>query len=372
MSLSLEDSESAPNKKRSLSNDADSEFEEIPAQSPKRLKTIIVRDPFENPNKPVCFDMDTTSQDSEIDEYEDIDPDVRLNAQRAKAFREHLKTMHNYEKTYNIFRLAEQSARAAKVVDDDEKLDPLVQRDKKLLKYKSANHALGEHLVDADVNGLLYLPCKPPVTSNIDDLLGEPLPAGTFCFGCSHGIGFPHLNGTLVENLEKYMREVIPNCDPAQAAIKIALYYEKNVRAIANKNLGPTDQPLPEWVPRQVYDCMRTHKYEASIWTLNKIRDLEEHAEVIRECGLYSFDASILASGRQPTRRDIRVSAKYHKMLLETTKIQMDLMKRNVTKQFGHNDKLSIASSVGHVIGPKQGIMQQMKLTSLYANKKSD
>lgn len=313
--------------------------------------------------------MESTSQDSELEGQEEIDPDFRLNFERAKAFQQSLdKTRHN-EVTYNMFRLAEQNAKAAKIDEDDEKLDPAIQRDKKLLKYKSANHALGEHLVDTDVNGLLFIPCKPPVTSTIDEILGEPLPAGTFCFGCSHGIGFPHLNGTLVENLEKYMREVIPNCDPVQTAVKISVYYEKNVRAIANKNLSPSEQPLPEWQPRQVYDCIRTHKYEASIWTLNKIRDLEEHAEVIRECGLYVFDASVLASGRELTRRDMRVNSKYHKMLMETIKMQMDLAKRNVVKQFGHNDKLSIASSVGHVIGPKQGIMRQMKLTSLLPGK---
>jgi hypothetical protein len=373
MSLSLEESNSYSNKKRSLSHDEDdSGFEEVSNQSPKRIKTVLLRDPFQNPNKPVCLDVEDTSPDSDELEYEDMDPDFRKNMEQTLVFKNQLKTTIETEKTYNMFRLAEQNLRAGKVADDDEKLDPVIGKDKKILKFKAADHALNEHLVEADVNGLLFLPCKPPITSNVDSVLGDPLPAGTFCFGCSYGIGFPHLNGTLVENLEKFMREVIPNSDPIQAAIKISVYYEKYVRAVANKNLEPSDKPLSEWLPRQVFDHIRTHTYEASIWTFNKIRDLEEHAEVIRECGLYVFDSSILSSGRQPTRRDIRVNAKYHKMLMETTKLQMDLMKRNITKQFGHNDKITIASSVGQLIGPKQNILKQTQLTGLHFGKKVD
>jgi hypothetical protein len=272
------------------------------------------------------------------------------------------------EQTYNMFALSEQKLRAAKITEGEkaDDLDPQQKRNKKLLAYKNAGNPLEDHLVDKDADGLLYIPAKPPSTTEADTVLGEPESQSAFCFACSHGVGFPHLNGALVEQLERYMREVIPNCSSIQAAVKIALFYEKNIRAVVNTKLGPNDRPLPEWKPRTVYDCSRFHKFEPSIWKHNKLKDLEEHAEIIRECGMYVFEATILESGRPPTRRDLRVSAKYHKMWLETIKMQEFLMSKDSRKAYGHNEKTSIASTVGNVIAPKHNLYNQVKITSLF------
>lgn len=342
-------------------------------QQAKRPKPVILRDPLKRVNKPIGVPLDGTEDDDEsFDENEEIDPDFRLNREQMKRYIESRKERDEMEQTYNMFAFSEQKMRAAKVAEGEKlgDLDPQEKRNKKLLAYKNAGNPLGDHLVDKDVDGLLYIPAKPPSTTEVDSVLGEPSAPNAFCFACTHGVGFPHMNGALVEQLERYMRELIPNSRSIQAAVKIALFYEKNIRAVVNTKLGPNDRPLPEWKPRTVYDHNRTlHVFEPSLWKRNKLLDLEELSEIIRESGMYVFEATVLESGRPPTRRDLRVNFKYHKMYMETIKMQEFLMNKDPRKAYGHNDKTSIASNVGGLVAPKHNLFGQVKITSLFNTK---
>jgi hypothetical protein len=88
---------------------------------------------------------------------------------------------------------------------------------------------------------------------------------------------------------------------------------------------------------------------------------------VLREVGLYSFDSGILSDDRVPSTRDIRISKKYEASLFRTIELEMKLYKMDLKKMVGHNDKLSIASSIGGVIGPKANTFNQQKITDIFS-----
>jgi hypothetical protein len=367
---SSEDAPPAPvankHKRKSLfggfdtSEDDDDGFVPLPVQSPKRQQIFNLTDMHDNVEKVRA--LDDNDPVHEAPEIGEADPAYYLNHAETERYLRRLEVGIDQEATYNRFRLAEQAYRQSKH-SGDPKRDHV---NKQVLVYKDAEGVLPEHVVDADEDLLVYLPCKPPSTTDVDAVLGDGEGPSAFCFGCTHGVGFPQMNGELVEQFEAYIRQVLPHKRDLIAAVMIAHFYEVNIRAVVNLKLEPDDRPLPEWTPRQVYDCLRSHKLNSSLWLLNQVRNLEEHAEILREGGLYVVERSVLASGRRPTRRDLRVNPKYHKMYMETLRMATALRSRDPTKMFGHNEKLSLASTAGSIVAPKKNLYSSVKITSYY------
>lgn len=347
-----------------LDSDDEDGFLPLPEQSPKRQRVFSLKDMHSNVEKVHALD-DPDAFAEETPEANEADPAYFLNRTETERYLRSLATGIEREETYNRFRLAEQKYRQERR-NGDAKKD---QANKKVLVYKDAEGVLPEHIVGADSDLLVYLPCKPPSTTETDAVLGDSEGPSAFCFGCTYGVGFPQMNGELVEQFETYIQTVIPHKKNLIAAVMIAHYYETNIRAVVNLKLEPGDRPLAEWTPRQVYDCLRGHKLNSSLWLLNRVHDLDEHAEILREGGLYVVENSVLASGRRPTSRDLRVNPTYHKMWMETLRMSMLMRSRDPTKMFGHNEKLSMASTAGRIVAPKKNLYSSVKITSYYQRK---
>jgi hypothetical protein len=361
------------------SEDDDSGYEKLPADSLKSnpaKKVKFLKKHNDNTYRPnVHFDDEDVPQMSDEDEnvYEP-DPAYQINEEALRKYNEIHKTAAANDKQYNFFQLSRLNKKKQQIVEatSDPKLaqEPGAKKAAKLITLQEAGKPARDEYLDLDSDNIMYLPCKPPDVTEVDDILGPSMATGTACFACTHGIGFPMMNGKLVENLERYIKEVVPNTDPILAAIKISHYYTTSVQAPTNRNLNG-DRPLPRWEARQVYDCLTTHRIEPSFFLFNRLRQLQTHLQVIREVGMYSFDAGILADNREPCTRDIRVSKKYEASFFKTIELELKLYGKDPKKMLGHNDKLSIASTIGGVIGPKANTFNQQKITDIFsANKR--
>jgi len=316
-------------------------------------------------------------EEQSADEHINVDPNPAfwINNEAFRRYTEHVQTTHAQEEKYNIFQLSMANSRKAKIVQATE--DPKAaktkdeEKGKKLIALQEAGKPARDEFLDFDDDNLIYLPCKPPDLVDVDEVLGPSLPPGTPCFACTHGVGFPLMNGKLVENLEKYIREVLPNNDIILASIMISYQYTTTVQGPTNRGLKQGERPLPNWEPRQVYDCLTQHRMEPSHWIYNTLRELQAHRRTIREVGLYNFDAGILANGRVPTARDVRISKKYQEMYFKTIEMEMKIMSKDPKKMIGHNEKMSISSSLGSIIGPKTNTFEQQRITDIFSvNKK--
>jgi hypothetical protein len=355
-------------------SDEDSGFADLPAASlqsnpAKRVKFLQKQN--DNIDRPIPHFDDLASLDVSDDPPDyDADPAFLVNAEAFKKYKERLVTAAKNEEQYNLFTLARLNKRKEKIVqatsDPKAAQEPGAKKSAKLIVLQEAGKPARDEYLDLDSDNVIFLPCKPPDVTDVDDILGPSMPTGTACFACTHGIGFPMMNGKLVENLERYIREVIPNNDPILAAIQISYYYTTTVMAPTNRNLKG-ERPLPRWDPRQVYDCFTMHRIEPSFWLYNRLRQLGTHLQVLREVGLYSFDAGIIADGRVPVTRDLRVSKKYENSLLKTIALEAKLYSMDPKKMLGHNDKLSLASTIGGVIGPKGNTFNQQKITDIFS-----
>jgi hypothetical protein len=363
-------------------NDSDAEddsgFEKLPddalkSNPAKRVK--FLQKQTESVFRPIPHFDDEEGVVVTEDDPPDFDPDpaYQINEDAFKRYKETIKLSNDNEKRYNIYQLSRLNARKAKIVDAtaDPKLatEPGAKKSAKLIALQEAGKPARDEYLDLDSDNVIYLPCKPPEITEVDDMLGPAKPPGTSCFACTRGVGFPMMNGKLVENLERYMREVIPNTNPMLAAVMIAHYYATKVQAPTNRNLSG-DTPLPDWEPRQVYDCIATHRVEPSVWQYKRLRELQQHAQLIRECGLYNFDAGILADNRVPCTRDIRISKKYEASYFKTIELEMKLYGKDPKKMIGHNDKLSIASSIGGIIGQKTNTYVPRAITDIFSAKR--
>lgn len=360
--------------KRKQTRDLDvSSFEEAASEAlhpAKKVKYLKKHD--DNALRPVVYETPDFSEDAP-----DIDPNpaFKMNAEAFRRYEEHAKKAGDAEKSYNFFQLSQLNARKAKIVEATN--DPKVvaskeeKQAKNLIALQEAGKPARDEYLDMDSDNIIYLPCKPPDIVEVDEILGPSLPPGTPCFACTHGVGFPLMNGKLVENLEKYIREVLPNNDIILASIQIAYQYATTVQAPTNRGLKKGERPLPDWTPRQVYDCLTMHRLEPSHWIYNTLRELQSHRRTIREVGLYNFDAGILADGRVPAARDVRISKKYQESYFKTIELELKILSKDPKKMIGHNEKMSIASSLGSIIGPKTNTFEQQRISDIFsANKK--
>jgi len=353
---------------------SDSGFHEVPEEVLKQpaKKVKFLHNQKENGFKPIAHFDDSDALDTEEHEVE-ADPAFSLNAEAYRRYEETLRKSKAEEKTYSIFQLArlnDRKARVSQALQDPDKAAPDEKKAKNLITLQEAGKPPKTEYVDLDTTHVWFLPAKPPDLVDIDEILGPSPPTGTPCFACTHGVGYPMMNGKLVENLEKYVRETLPNTEPIQASIKIAYYYTKNVQAPTNRNLKG-EQPLPNWTPRQVFDCFSYHRVEPSFWQYNTLRELRQHRRIIRETGLYNYDSGILSDGRVPTARDIFRSKDAEEAYFKTIDKEIKVFSLDPKKMAGHNEKLSIASSIGTVFAPKVNTFEQQKISDIFsANKK--
>lgn len=364
-----------PNNRRRLFDDSSSSdaYPSLDQQTAKRPKVVVLRDPTNRVQAPIGVNLDGSDEEYDVPSYDEnaeMDPDFLKNKKAIDDYKKTLEDGHENEQLYQMFLIAEQKARCLKVAEMAGKEgSPQDKQNAKILAMKEGGNPLPDYMIDADSDFLNYIPYKPPSITNVDHHLGPPGKADSFCFACSRGVGFPFINGTLVEELEKYIREIIPNCEEIRAAVKIATFYEREIRAVVNVKLNPKERPLPSWTARAVYDCLHHHRSESSLWLHFTLKKLEEDEQILRENGLYVVDQQVISSGRVPTQRDLRPRQREHRMWLDNIKTQAMLRKLNPVKMFGHNDKLSIASTIGRAIGPKENTFGQLKITSLFGTK---
>lgn len=336
--------------------------------SPKKVKVIHQQEV----HKPVPI-FDEISQEEYGDLLLDPDPAFKINREKKRKYIERQQKRQDTEKKYNFFRISLLNDRRAYIHEiGADKTNEKSKQEKEsvhLLALNEQGKQMLPEYVDKDTQGIIFLPIQPPDTIDVLSVLGDPEPPGTPCFGCTHGLGFPTINGTLVEKLEGYMKEVIPNSSIIHACIKISYYYTTQIQAETNRDLDDGELPLPDWTPRQVYDCITSHRPNPSLWCLTTFKQLQTHAEAIRNGGLYNIEAKILEAGRTPTTRDIRISRLAEKSWFDTIGMQLKILQATPTKLNYHNDKTAIVSKTSSIIAPKTNIGTQMKITDLFSNK---
>ncbi len=182
----------------------------------------------------------------------------------------------------------------------------------------------------------------------------------TGCVACRRGN-----NGVApipIEALNNLIRNYVQNRgykDPEDLAVDLEEQFEKCIRQPANSSRKAGEQEIPIFTAEDIYFHMKKHDQDPSVWLCNRLEMLENHVEQIYHSGVYrvprkktrpnnssSVNGRTYMNSEQRYKKirpqDIRINEKYHKMLLETIKLEQQLYKSKPTEMFLHNKHRTI------------------------------
>lgn len=179
------------------------------------------------------------------------------------------------------------------------------------------------------------------------------------CVACRRGAG--GAAPVPIEALNNIIRNYAENRgykDVEELAMDLEEMWEKTVRAPANANRRPGEEPIPIFTAEDILYHITKHDQDPSVWMCNALTILDNHLEQLVHSGVYRVPKSQTKphsySGRETEEfrrsymnseeryakirpQDIRVNENCHKMMLETMKMQMAIYKCKPQDMFLHN-----------------------------------
>jgi len=301
-------------------------------------------------------------------ELPDPDPAFIINEEAKIRFIQHHEEYEVTSQQKNLrYLLAQQSTkrRLLELESKDKSLmTPEEKKSVRLIKREAAGEPI-DKLMSTDFDNVVTIPCDPPYQSRIDRFLG-PAKDWPNCFGCSFGVGYTTIDNDIVEHLTNYIVKSWPNGDALIQSVLISHFYEREIRVPHNKRYTGHGQPLPEWCPRQVYECLTEHKSaNPQLWIIRTLRELSADQSYFQSIK-YSYPSSILEQRRRPTVHDLQLNSAHQREYRETLKLQIALRKLKPKEMFGGiNETFDFSKSTGGIITTKSCIFKGPKQLTL-------
>lgn len=342
-------------------DDGSDEFANIPAD----LVFPKGGAPMGNPLKRKFGAFDV--EDGESVSYEesmdlpDPDPGFIINEEARIRYTQHDQEYEIATQQKNLRYLMAQQSTKRRLIELDAKdkslMTPEEKKSVRLIKRKEAGEPI-DKLMSYDPDNVVTIPCDPPYQSRIDRFLG-PSKDWPNCFGCSFGVGYTTIDNDILEHLTNYIVKSWPNGDALIQSVLISHFYEREIRVPHNKSYAGHGQPLPEWCPRQVYECLTEHKSaNPQLWIIRTLRELSADQSYFQSIK-YSYPSSILEERRVPTVHDLQLNNAHQKEYRETLKLQIALRKLKPKEMFGGiSETFDFSKATGGIITTKSNIFR--------------
>lgn len=301
-------------------------------------------------------------------ELPDPDPAFIINEEAIAKFKQNVQDHELITEQKNLRYLLSQQSTKRRLIELDSKdkslMTPEEKQSVRLIKRKEAGEPI-DKLISHDPGNVVTIPCDPPYQSRIDRFLG-PAKDWPNCFGCSYGVGYTTIDSNILEHLTNFIVKSWPNGDALIQSVLISHFYEREIRTPHNKSYANHGQPLPEWCPRQVYECLTEHKSaNPQLWLIRTLRELSADQSYLQSIK-YSFPSSILEQERRATVHDLQINSNHQKEYRETLKLQIALRKLKPKDMFGGiNEAFDFSKATGGVITTKSNIFKGPKQLTL-------
>lgn len=288
------------------------------------------------------YDFGSADEDSQDDDEEEAEEDLEAREQEEARMADMVEVVTGLLENYLPQRAADRDTVVGVITGALMNPQDLQANQQRNVVVADTLQGMNERLRNTAPVTLsnLWHPCVDPEMSQVYDTLGDPHDRSQ-CWGCQKS--GPHSAATSVrawENLTMLYYNNISTCKLVTLAQQLHKYFEEHIRAPANANLLPGQEPVPEWRAVDILMHMTRHTNEPVARINHLISVVNQMIDNLHDYGTYSRNGTYKWMTR-PNSNAIRDVDRLVSMLLK-------LYRCNPERMFGSNQNSSLASNAAH------------------------
>jgi len=242
---------------------------------------------------------------------------------------------------------------------------PGVRRIARVLQSQNLTNEDLVETLDNDDECLRWAPAVSPETSLVNSIL-KANTNGDSCYGCSRGIGVQRVTHDKLQELRQMIIDLYPTTHVIEVCGLVSQWFELEIKEKCNAKPIKGLSLIESWSPGSIFEHIHYHMTEASFIHNKLLRDWLQHLRIVQAREVYRVPPEHAGRGAKVTMDKIRVTRRGHDMLLQSTKMVLEILSKKPEQMANYNPSFNIAQQYTGPLNHKVAASTALQLESIF------